>query len=187
MCHSGNLKACTVSSVGLQLIKSEEQCCLKTYQNLVDGKLDAPTIGWGHSTGAACKPNDNSICVIPKCGLTLATTITPAQADAILVEDLKKYAAGLTKAIGVPLTSNQFSAILSYSYNLGPPANFPKMVGNLNNWNYIGAAAEFTGPRPDRRAREISLFQGTIPQMNPVKPCSNPTKPPNSNCLGTPC
>jgi len=95
----------TTGAAGLALIKQFEGCRLKAYKPFAYEQYW--TIGWGHY-GA---------------DVTKGQTITQAQADAMLVTDLKKYEKYvLDKAycpITAQLTQNQFDALVSFTYNCG--------------------------------------------------------------------
>jgi len=97
------------SQAGIDLIHSFETLRLKAYPD--PGSKDGKpiTCGWG-STGA---------------DITLNTVWTMEYAD-------QRFAAGLSKAeqavsllVKVPLTQNQFDALVSFTYNLG--------IGNLKS------------------------------------------------------
>lgn len=94
-----------ISTVGIDLIKSFEGCKLTAYKPVATEKYW--TIGWGHY-GADVKKGQS---------------ITQAQADAMLVEDLAKYEAYVNNKAYVPvidqLTQNQFDALVSFCYNCG--------------------------------------------------------------------
>lgn len=84
---------------GLSLLKSFESCKLTAYRD-VGGIL---TVGWGH-----CGPDVHE-------GLT----ITQEQADELLRQDLAKFEAGVTKLVTTPITSNQYSAMVCFAFNIG--------------------------------------------------------------------
>jgi len=65
-----------------------------------------PTIGFGH--------------VVLK-GETF-TTITEEEAEELLKKDLGKAERAVTRLIRVPLTENQFAALVSFTFNLGSGA-----------------------------------------------------------------
>ena len=104
---------------------------LKAFEGLKDGdpttvRLDpylCPagywTIGWGH---AVLDPRGNQIKgpenkqrareVYPH-GLSLD------EAAVLLADDVRRFAAGVYQAVKVPLTDNQFGALVSFSFNVG--------------------------------------------------------------------
>ncbi|ETT31672.1 putative lysozyme [Paenibacillus sp. FSL R5-192] len=94
-----------ISQAGIELIKSFEGCKLTAYKPVQSENYW--TIGWGHY-GSDVKQGQ---------------TITQAQADAMLVEDLAKYEAFVNNKAYVPvldqLTKNQFDALVSFCYNCG--------------------------------------------------------------------
>ena len=93
------------SEKGIEFIKSYEALVLKAY----DDRTGAWTIGYGH-TGNVKK------------GDTLASE---TEAMALLKKDLKQYAGYVNqrianKKISFSLNQNQFDALTSFTYNLGP-------------------------------------------------------------------
>jgi lysozyme len=87
------------------------------------------TIGWGH-TGPDVRP-----------GLT----ITRAQAESLLRQDLGRFERGVAGLVKVPLSSNQFSALVSFSFNVGLGAlGSSTLLRVLNQGNYTGAADQFS-------------------------------------------
>lgn len=89
----------TVSPVGIDLIKTFEQCRLRLYRD----QAGHDTIGWGHLL-----PSPNTI-----------TTITQQEADALLDQDLQAVTDSLSELIQVPVTQNQFDALASFVFNVG--------------------------------------------------------------------
>ncbi|CAG9211625.1 Lysozyme [Paraburkholderia tropica] len=118
-----------VNSAGILLIKQYEGLFLITYADVV-GVL---TIGYGH-TGADVKP-----------GLI----ITQTQADQLLDDDLARFEKGVSRLARVPLNPNQFSALVSFSFNLGlGNLGNSTLLRDLNRGDYAAAANQF--PRWDR-------------------------------------
>lgn len=91
---------------GLELIKSFEGLSLRAYLC----PANRMTIGYGH-TNAAGPPK-----------VTIGMKITKEEAEAILLRDLKKYEDAVRKAVKVDLNDSQFSALVSFCYNVGPSA-----------------------------------------------------------------
>ena len=87
------------NAAGIALIKSFENCRLVSYLDI--GKKW--TIGWGHRD-ATTGPGQSC---------------TQQQADAWFVHDIATVANQLSRIVKVPLTDNQFSALVSLTYNLG--------------------------------------------------------------------
>lgn len=98
-----------VNAAGLDLIKRWEGLRLTAYKDIVG----VWTIGYGH-TAEAGPP-------APKAGMT----ITETEAVDILRRDLVQYERAVTKAISTVPSANQFAAMVSLCYNIGP-ANFAK-------------------------------------------------------------
>lgn len=116
------------NKAGLDLIKSFEGLRLETYKC----SAGVDTIGYGH-TSAAGEPK-------VKPGMK----ITEKEAEEILARDLGKYEAAVSKAMTVTPTENQFSAMVSLCYNIGP-GNFASssVVRKLNAGDVEGAANSF--------------------------------------------
>jgi len=111
---------------GLDLIKEFEGLRTTAYVDPV-GIL---TIGYGH-TDAAGPPK-----------VTKGMKITAQQAEAILATDLVKYEAAVLKAIKRVPNENQFAAMVSLCFNIGPGAFAGSSVARLFNDNLIQAAAD---------------------------------------------
>ena len=91
------------SQNGIDLIKKYEGCKLKAYKC----PAGVPTIGYGHTQG-----------------VKMGMTITQAQAEAFLKDDIKPLE-GVLNAMGINYTQNQFDALSDFIFNLG--------VGNFNS------------------------------------------------------
>lgn len=92
-----------VSNKGIELIKQFEGCRLHAY--LCPAGI--PTIGYGHTQG-----------------VNIDDIITQSQADSLLKKDLEKYA-NFVNIYHLDINQNQFDALVSFVYNLGP-GNFKK-------------------------------------------------------------
>ncbi|WP_019099941.1 lysozyme [Chromobacterium haemolyticum] len=139
------------SDAGIALVKSFEGLKLIAYKC----PAGVWTIGYGH-TGPDVTPGQ---------------VITQAQADALLARDLERFEAGVARLVKVPMTQNQFDALVCFSYNLGLGAlQGSTLLRLLNAGDYAGAAAQF--PRWNkaggkelpgltrRRSAEHALFLG---------------------------
>lgn len=96
-----------VNSKGIQLIKSFEGCLLNAY--LCPAKVW--TIGYGSTQYLDGKP------------VKQGDKITQQQAEELLIDTVNIFAEGVSKLIKVELNDNQFSALVSFAFNLG--------IGNL--------------------------------------------------------
>lgn len=117
-----------INAEGLDLIKRWEGLRLETYKC----SAGVDSIGYGH-TSAAGEPK-----------VTPGMKITANEAEEILTRDLAKYEKAVTKALSVAPSSNQFSAMVSLCYNIGP-GNFASssVVRRLNEGNAKAAADAF--------------------------------------------
>lgn len=111
---------------GLNIIKAAEGCELKPYR-CPAGIL---SIGWGH--------------VIQQNETELLDGITKEQAETLLEEDVRVAERTVMQAVRVPLTDNQFSALVSFVFNIGG-GNFRNstMLRLLNRNDLLAAAQEF--------------------------------------------
>lgn len=96
-----------VNSKGIQLIKTFEGCLLNAY--LCPAKVW--TIGYGSTQYLDGKP------------VKQGDKITQQQAEELLIDTVNIFAEGVSKLIKVELNDNQFSALVSFAFNLG--------IGNL--------------------------------------------------------
>jgi lysozyme len=90
----------TINDAGLALIKRAEGLRLDSYRC----PAGVATVGYGH-TGPDVR---------------IPMTITPGEAERLLREDLARFENGVTNCLGgCPTNSDQFSAMVSLSYNIG--------------------------------------------------------------------
>jgi len=92
-----------INNAGIQLIKSFEGCLLNAYLDSVQ----VPTIGYGatfYEDGTKVKIGDK---------------VTQERANELLEWHINHFAKPLQKLIKVELNDNQFSALVSFAFNLG--------------------------------------------------------------------
>ncbi len=139
-----------INSKGLNVVKSFEGLRLDSYLDPVG----VWTIGYGTTSGI-------------KAGMR----ITQAQAESYLKQDLDRFEQAVKSAVKVSLSSDQFSALVSFTYNVGEGAlNSSTLLRKLNQGDYQGAASEFArwnkGDGVElpgltrRRSAEKALFLG---------------------------
>lgn len=113
---------------GLSLIKEFEGLRLEAY----DDGVGVWTVGYGtikYPTGVRVKRGDK---------------ITLQQAETYLKNDLKWAVETVSKVIKVPITQNQFDAMVSLTYNIGATAfTSSTLARKLNAKDYNGASAQF--------------------------------------------
>lgn len=115
------------SQAGIDLIKQFEGVRLESYV-CPAGIL---TIGVGH-TSAAGPPK-----VVPK------MKITYQEANEILARDLVKYESAVDRLVTVPLSQNQFDALVSFTFNVGEGALAKStLLKKLNAGKYSEVPAE---------------------------------------------
>ena len=154
------------SDRGIALIKHHEGVRLAAYPDPGKGWA-IPTIGYGH-TSAAGPP-----------AVYKGMKITQAGADAILRQDLAKFERYVTDAVKVPLSQNEFDALVSFTFNLGPGnLRSSTLLKKLNAGDRAGAADEFlkwtkAGGKTlpglvKRREAERALFRAPIADLRPT-------------------
>jgi GH24 family phage-related lysozyme (muramidase) len=138
---------------GIALICEFEGCRTEAYQDAVG----VWTIGYGHTSVAGS----------PSVGP--GATVTRDEAAGILMRDLETFCAGVKSAITATLDDNQFSALVSFAYNVGL-GNFrnSSVLRSVNAYRYDQVPAELAqwvtaGGKVlpgliRRRAAEAALF-----------------------------
>ena len=143
----------SISPSGIDLIRNFESLRLNAY----DDGVGVWTIGYGttkYLNGIRVKKGD---------------TCTLEQAKSYMQHDLKKFEQTVNSAVNVPINQNQFDALVSLAYNIGPTAfKESTLVKRLNEKNYKAAADQFglwvnaRGKRlqglVNRRKIEMELF-----------------------------
>jgi lysozyme len=92
-----------ISAQGYELIQQFEGLRTRSYRD----SIGVWTIGYGHTT-AAGPPS-----------VTSGMQITEAEAQDILRRDVAMFEKGVARLVTVPLTNDQFSALVSFAYNVG--------------------------------------------------------------------
>ena len=88
-----------VSGEGVALIKKFEGCETTAYQC----SAKVWTLGYGHTRG-----------------VSKGDTCTKDEAEKILIEDLEEFENYVNDLVDIPLTDNQFDALVAWTFNLGP-------------------------------------------------------------------
>ena len=104
-----------INAAGLALIKEFEGCARQLSNGTIVTYLDSvgvPTIGYGHTHD-----------------VHLGQSIDMAGAVAFLQQDLHTFETGVSNLVTVPLTDNEFAALVAFSFNVG--------LGNLKNSNLL--------------------------------------------------
>ena len=129
----------------IDLIKHFEGLVRKWYRDPVG----VWTIGYGHTDSAGH----------PRWRDDPGLTLTDRDAEIILQRDLRQYEAAVRGTVKVPLNENQYGALVSFTYNLGPGnLRSSTLVKKLNAGDYAGAAAEF--PRWNKAGGKV--LQGLV-------------------------
>ncbi len=140
------------SQKGIDFIKSFEGLRLKSY----DDGVGVQTIGYGSTRGIA-----------------KGMTITQEQAERMLKNDIARFEPEIEKLVKVPLSQNQWDALMSFTYNLGATnlasstllkllnaGDYARAAEQFGRWNRAGGK-EFSG-LARRRAAEQKIFLGAV-------------------------
>lgn len=154
-----------ISQAGLDAIKRHEGLRLTAYPDPASGG-DPWTIGYGHTRD-----------------VERGQTITAAQAEQFLREDLEWVETCIERNVVAPLTQGQYDALCSLIFNIGQAA-FVKstLMRLLNQRDYAGAAQQFerwniaagqvnlglTNRRAAERAMFLSDAQAPAPEPAPA-------------------
>lgn len=121
-------KITQLSLAGIDLIGNFEGIRLEAYQD----SAGVCTIGYGttvYPNGAPVQPND-------QCSIE--------QARSFMHHDLARFEKAVSSSVKVPLTQNQFDALVSLSYNIGAGAfTNSTLLKLLNQGDYVGASHQF--------------------------------------------
>ncbi|WP_245186887.1 lysozyme [Enterococcus larvae] len=137
-----------ISQKGRDLIKEFEGLRLTAYQDSVG----VWTIGYGHTKGVYA-----------------GMTISEQQANQFLDEDIRTHAYGIYNYVQVQLNQNQFDALASFHFNLGPyilSGSTLLVYINSSNWKdaasemkkYVKAGGQTLPGLVRRREAEAELF-----------------------------
>ena len=138
-----------ISQEGIALIKRFEGCELKSYRC----SAGVPTIGYGSTKG-----------------VSMDMEITQERAEALLIEDISDFEEEVNKCVKVPLTQNQFDALVAWTFNLGGTnlrnstmlkvlneGEYEKVPSEMKRWNK--AAGKTLDGLIRRREAESLLFK----------------------------
>ena len=145
------------------------------FEGFVPNWYPDPSAGWKVPT---CCYGHTDAAGEPKFADTKDRTFTKAEGMEILRRDLGQYEDAVNKAVKVSLNTNEYGALVSFTFNLGA-ANLAKstLVKKLNAGDRAGAAAEFSkwnkaggkvlAGLTRRRAAESELFLAPAPPTAP--------------------
>lgn len=137
-----------LSDKGRKLLENREGCRLSVYHDV----RGLATIGVGH----LIKPGEHF------------TTLTPQQADDLFKQDIQLFVNNVNNVVTVPLTQDQFDALVSLSYNIGIAGLDHSSVLRAVNANLMDSAAQdfMMWDKPiaiiSRREEEKDQFEGKI-------------------------
>ena len=139
-----------ISETGIDLIKGFEGFSAKPYLDIAG----VPTIAYGHTAGVTMRH----------------PPITQAEGEKMLLQDLKWAEAAVDYYVTVPLTQNQFDALVSFVFNLGATAfrrstllkkinagKHDEVPEQLQKW--VNAGGKPSKGLMARRLKESALYQ----------------------------
>lgn len=143
-----------INQEGLDLIKEFEGCKLEAY--LCPAGI--PTIGYGHTRTAK-----------------IGQVITETKAESLLREDLKDAEKAVDRLVTAPINDNQFSALVSFVFNVGAGAfegstllsllntnaDTAIVANQLRRWNKAGDR-ELPGLTRRRQAERVLFLKPVI-------------------------
>lgn len=141
----------TTGQKGIGLIKKWEACKLDAYI-CPAGKV---TIGWGNTfyeDGSKVKMGDK---------------ITQARADQLFQNVVTKFERIVTKNVKVPITQNQFDALVSHTWNTGGSSTLFELINRkagekyIRDWfetKYITSNGKVLKGLVSRRKEEANLY-----------------------------
>jgi lysozyme len=121
----------STSSAGIDFILDEEGYSATPY---LDDDVNTARVEYSIGHGHQIQPNEN------------LTNVTRQQAREIFAQDLARFERMVQDNADVPLSQNEFDALVSWSYNVGNRPN-STLYRKLNAGDYDGAAAEFASWR----------------------------------------
>ena len=111
-------------------MKPSQDCIdlVKEFEGFSETAYQCPagvwTIGYGTTTG-----------------VTSGYTVTEQEAEELLMEDLTESSKAVEELVDIPLTQEQYDALVSFVYNVGREAFRQSTLLRLLNANNIAAAA----------------------------------------------
>lgn len=137
------------------IVSEDAKKIIKIFESL---RLDAylcpagiPTIGYGH-TGP---------------DVHLDMSITEQEADALFLRDINKFSSQIAPMIRVPLNQDQFGALVSFTFNLGPAAlKMSTLLKKINSNNLKEAGDEFLKWNKARINGELVVLNGLARRRN---------------------
>jgi lysozyme len=125
-----------ITDAGIKTILRQEGYRDKAY-------VDASgySVGYGHFLGVGTQGK--------------GTVITPQQGLAYLAQDLKKFEKQVSARIKVPITDDQFTALMSFAYNAGAGVLDKGIADKINSGNFEGAAAQINKYNKSRDAAGV--------------------------------
>jgi len=162
----------TINQNGIDLVKSFEGWAPCWYRDAAG----YPTIGYGHLIKSG-EPYSSGTC------------ITTEQGEDLLKSDIHSAETCVNRAVTIPLNGNQFSALVSFTFNLGcgsfssstllrrvNAGDFAQVCPELLRWNHAGG--QVLAGLTRRRQAECDLFGNT--QTTQVSQSSGSPPPPRS-------
>lgn len=133
-----DIKNMKMSQKGINFLKQEEGFKSKAYWD-----VRGYSIGYGHF---GAKKDD---------------VITRAEGEQLLKEDVGEVEMAIKKNVKIPLNQNQFDALVSFGYNLGP-GKIPRIAEFLNRGDMSGAVSKMAEFSKTRVFKDKNDKKGTL-------------------------
>jgi lysozyme len=161
----GLAMAMTMSEEGKRKLAEWEGMRLTVYKDVAG----FPTIGVGHLL-TKDERSSGKIFINGE-AVRYAGGLTEQQALDLLAQELTVFEEAVSKAVTVPLTQNQFDALVSFSYNVGLNAfknstllkllnqgKYAEVPAQLRRWIYAGGKK--CKGLVNRREKEVEMWEG---------------------------
>lgn len=149
-----------MSSVGKLQLMNREKKMARYYDDLGKGKGNC-TVGYGHKVhGKPCTADE------------LARKVTEEEITRNFDADVHTAENAVTRNVKVPLTQEQFDALVSYTFNRGPHGAH-KAFALINSDNFPAAAAEIssrtTASGQTKKGQASGLFARRAEESAPFR------------------
>jgi lysozyme len=156
-----------ISPHALELLEQWEGFKLQVYKD----SAGLPTIGVGHLlTKSELSSGKITLNGVP---VKYGNGLTEQQVTALLEQDVQPAAAAVSNGVKVPLTQNQFDALVSFTFNVGVAAftsstllkllnqgQYDQVPAQLLRWTRAGG--QVIQGLVNRRNNEIKLWNGQV-------------------------
>lgn len=157
----------------MRQINAEGLALVKRFEGILDGDpntvnldpyldpVDIWTIGWGHAIVDVDGHFLRGKASAARAAALYPDGITYSQAEDLLRADLIDASRDVSALVSVPLTDNQFSALVSFDFNTGALRS-STMRKKLNAGDYVGAVGQFSRWSKGRVDGNLETLPGLV-------------------------